>query len=88
MISSTHTHTCTHCAAEEVGGGELGDEEGGGVGEVDSLTDMYENMPPLEKLERYFQSEDVLDRYVYIYTYIYMYMYVHCYMDYMCMVDR
>ena len=52
-----------------MGGGELGDEEGGGVGEVDSLTDMYENMPPLEKLERYFQSEDVLDRYASI-TYV------------------
>lgn len=41
------------------GGGEMGVEEGG----VDSLTDMYDNLPPLEKLERYFQSEDVLDRY-------------------------
>lgn len=41
------------------GGGEMGVEEGG----VDSLTDMYDDLPPLEKLERYFQSEDVLDRY-------------------------
>ena len=49
-------------SAEVDGGGgvgEMGVEEGG----VDSLTDMYDNLPPLEKLERYFQSEDVLDRY-------------------------
>ena len=41
----------------------MGGEEGGVTGELDSLTDMYDSLPPLEKLERYFQSEDVLDRY-------------------------
>lgn len=36
---------------------------------VDILGEMYgtdENLPPLEKLERYFQSETVMDRYVYL----------------------
>ena len=40
--------------------GEGGGEEGEAA--LDPLTDMYEDLPPLEKLERYFQSEDVLDR--------------------------
>ena len=34
---------------------------------MDPLSDMYnsmdERLPPVEKLERYFQSEDVMDRY-------------------------
>ena len=42
----------------------MGGEDGG----VDSFTDMYDNLLPLEKLERYFQSEDVLDRCVTIYV--------------------
>lgn len=36
---------------------------------VDILGEMYgtdENLPPLEKLERYFQSETVMDRYGYL----------------------
>ncbi|CAI8032903.1 Serine/threonine-protein phosphatase 4 regulatory subunit 1 [Geodia barretti] len=44
------------------GGGEGGGDMGGEDGGVDSFTDMYDNLLPLEKLERYFQSEDVLDR--------------------------
>ena len=42
-----------------------GGEEGGMMAELDPLGEVYENLPPLEKLERYFQSEDVLDRYIY-----------------------
>ena len=41
---------------------------------VDILGEMYgtdENLPPLEKLERYFQSETVIDRYVYLCVYMY-----------------
>lgn len=45
---------------EQVDGGEEGET-------IDVLGEMYgtdENLPPLEKLERYFQSETVMDRYV------------------------
>jgi hypothetical protein len=50
--------TASNAGVDGEGGGEMGGEGGG----VDSFTDMYDNLPPLEKLERYFQSEDALDR--------------------------
>ena len=46
-------------------------EEGGGMVDLDPLSESYgaeENLPPLEKLERYFQSEDVLDRCVWVWV--------------------
>lgn len=54
--------SCVVAEGEQVDVGEEGET-------VDILGEMYgtdENLPPLEKLERYFQSETVMDRYVYL----------------------
>lgn len=65
-----HTHDVTSVITAAEGQGEEGVEDGGIMADMDPLNDMYENLPPIEKLERYFQSEDILDRYVYRYTHV------------------